>query len=124
MREKTAAHQVKTVVGEGKSQRIGDKAPMSRMQVGGKAVEVGNLERDFPSQQLHPGSTRDFAKSGGNFEQRKAFLPGVSRDSLDHAACGRDTAEPAVDPAQITQRGRSVGRRTLIGIENLLRVNS
>lgn len=119
MREQAAADNIETVVTKGKGERVGDQGTMATLQVGGNSVEIRNIELDPFSQQLLACFSGYFAISGSDFEQGEVFLARGLCDAFNQAAGGGDSAEPAVNAAEILEGSVDFLARAAIGVEDL-----
>src|ERR1700704_3448642 len=103
MSEKTATDQVETGVLKRKRERVGNYRAVSTQKVGAHTVEVGHIERDSLPGKLPAGNLRHFTESCGDFQDREGLVSRRRCDALDQLAGGGDSAEPAIDAAQIAQ---------------------
>src|SRR5579862_476761 len=119
MREKAATDQIETVVVEGKRARIGHYGAVAADQVRLKTIKVGDVQRDSFVLELAASRLRHVAKAGSDFEHGKTLCSSCVGDALDQLARGGDSAEPAVDAANVAQGSLNLDERAGVRIENL-----
>src|SRR5580693_8349614 len=91
--------------------------------MGPRAIQQRDLERDAASRQICAHKMRDFARAGGDFQQRKMPQPGHLGNLLNQLLRGGYSAKPPVDEGDILQRGLNIPRRARARVETFADVH-
>ncbi len=101
MSEQAATDEIKTIVMEGKCECVGYYGTISAQQVSAYAIEVGDIQRNSQALQLVASGLRHFSKSSGRLQHGEVLGAGCGRNAFNQLSSGCNSAEPAVDAAQI-----------------------
>src|ERR1700728_289852 len=119
MREQAATDQIETAIGKGKRQRVCDHGTILPQQVRAQTIELSYFQRDSFAHQFPRRESRHFAQSSRYVEYGEIPASRRRGDALDQFARGGDPAKPAVDAADIPQRGFDFDWRAGVRIEKL-----
>src|ERR1044071_6254352 len=117
IQKKGAAYGVKTIVTEGKRQRLAADAGVARAEVRWSAVQDDRSRSDSRSGQRLLRSCGDVAFASGNVNPENLFQPALPSDPSQQARHGVHAAEPAIEHPQVFERALDFAWRPGVGIQ-------